>query len=170
MTRNPERGSAMLVSLIIVAAMVGGAAVLISLQLSSSRSSDISRQGMSALHCAEAGLVAARPHILTNYTSWGTALAGSPAEPAFLTAALGTHDLDNDGQADFTVYLKDNDDELPPSSLNSAADNDLRVFVVSRCIKYPDTPKEVAELVQYSAGGTCYQSQQGGCGGNNNGN
>lgn len=169
MKRDPQRGSAMIISLVLVAGMLAGAAVLISLQLASNKSTDLSRQGMSALHCAEAGLVAARPLIAPNYASWNTALAaGETVEPAFLASV--DHDLDDDGSNDFVIYLKDNDDELPPSPLNPAADNDLRVFVISRCIKYPDTPKAVAELVQYSGGGTCYQSQQGGCGGNNNGN
>ena len=85
-----------------------------------------------------------------------------------LVAGVG-HDLDGDGVADFFVYLKDNDDELN-SANNRSVDNDLKVFVVSRCTKYPDSVREVEELVQYSAGGTCYQSQQGGCGGNNNAN
>ncbi|HEY5923192.1 MAG TPA: hypothetical protein VIV11_16045, partial [Kofleriaceae bacterium] len=65
-------------------------------------------------------------------------------------------------------YLRDNDDELPPNTDDPAADNDLRVFIVSRCIKYAETPREVAELVEQSAGGYGYRSQEGGL--NNNGN
>ena len=45
------------------------------------------------------------------------------------------------------------------------------MFVVSRCIKYTDTIKEVEELIQYSGGGQDYRSQQGlgrYGGGNNN--
>jgi hypothetical protein len=80
------------------------------------------------------------------------------------------HDIDGDGVADFTITLKDNDDELPPLANDTTRDNDLKVYVVSTCTKYPDTPKQVIELVQYNGGGNCYQSQQGGCGGNGNSN
>jgi hypothetical protein len=33
---------------------------------------------------------------------------------------------------------------------------------VSTCIKYPDTPRQVKELVQVGGGGTNYTGQQGG--------
>jgi hypothetical protein len=64
--------------------------------------------------------------------------------------------------------LRDNDDEIPPNVDDPTLDNDLRVYIVSRCIKYPDTPREVVELVEQSAGGFAYRSQEGGW--NNNGN
>ena len=166
--RNSQRGSAMLVTLILISALTGGAAVLVSTQLSSSRSTDLMRTGMLATDCAEAGLSAARAIVVANYAQWASSL-GSSTEPSWLASATN-HDLDGDGAVDFALTLKDNDDELAPAANDLLRDNDLRIFVVSRCIKYGEVPKEVEELVQYSGGGTCYQSQQGGCAGNGNSN
>jgi hypothetical protein len=175
--RNSQRGSAMLVTMIVISSLIAGAAVLVSMQLASNRSSDLTRTGLSATYCAEAGLDAARTVVSANFTNWPAALVacGSGpypcAEPAWLASGIGSHDIDGDGVADFAVYIKDNDDELPPNANNPQVDNDLRVFVVSRCTKYADTVKEVEELIQYSGGGQDYRSQQGlgrYGGGNNN--
>ena len=164
-----QRGSAMLITLLITAALIAGGAVLISIQLYSTRSTELVRSGTSALYCAEAGLSAARTTVAANYANWNAALAAG-TEPTWLSASAFTHDIDGDGVGDFSLRLVDNDDELPPATNNTAQDNDLRVFVVSTCTKYAETPKAVAELIRYSGGGNCYQSQQGGCGGNNNSN
>ena len=48
--------------------------------------------------------------------------------------------------------------------------SNLRVYVVSRCLKYADNPREVRELVVYTGGGQHYESQLGGFGGNGNAN
>jgi hypothetical protein len=171
--RSSERGSAMLVAMIIMTALLAGAAALVSLQMQSTRSAGMTNTGIKAEYCAEAGLVAARGAVAASYAQWPTALAATaaaapnpPAEPAFFAGI--DHDLDDDGDADFTVYLRDNHDELPPNPDDPALDNDLRVYIVSRCTQYPDTPREVAELVEQSAGGYGYRSQEGGF--NNNGN
>lgn len=178
-TRRSQRGSAMLVTLIIIGALLAGGAVLVSLQISSNRSTDLTRSGMTALYCAEAGLSAARPVVAQNYTppgtttpdGWATAIlasgGGSTAEPSWLAGI--DHDLDNDGNADFIVYLKDNGDE-PSGTDDPTIDHDLRVFIVSKCIKFPDTPKQVEELVQFTGGGTCMPDQAGGQDGNGNKN
>jgi hypothetical protein len=167
MIRCSQRGSAMLVTLILIAALLGGAAVLVSTQLAASRSTDLIRMTMLSTDCAEAGLSAARPVVLANYALWAGSL-GTGTEPSWITSAVN-HDLDGDGAADFVITLKDNDDDAPGAN-DLLHDNDLRIFVVSRCTKYSETPKEIEELVQYSGGGTCYQSQQGGCASNGNSN
>lgn len=182
--RTSQRGSAMMITMILVAALLGGAAVLAGMQIASTRSSDLTRLGTQSTYCAEAGLALARPIVLANYSQWQSAIAAyaaaptAPTEPAWLTAGIGAspgaganagHDLDGDTKGDFFVYLKDNDDELTGTN-DLSHDSDLKVFIVSRCIRYPDVVREVEELVQYSGGGTCYQSQLGGCGGNNNSN
>jgi hypothetical protein len=167
MTRCSQRGSAMLVTLILIAALLGGAAVLVSTQLAASRSTDLIRMTMLSTNCAEAGLSAARPVVLANYALWAGSL-GTGTEPSWITSGVN-HDLDGDGAADFVITLKDNDDDAPAAN-DLLHDNDLRIFVVSRCTKYSETPKEIEELVQYSGGGTCYQSQQGGCASNGNSN
>ena len=163
----------MLVTMVLTSALMAGAVALAHIQTASTHSSGLTRTGITAGYCAEAGLVASQSAVAANQASWADALAASaaaapnaPAEPAFFSAV--DHDLDGDGVADFVVYLRDNNDELPPASDNQASDNDLQVYVVSRCIKYPDTPREVAELVSASVNGAGYRSQIGGL--NNNGN
>lgn len=161
--RQRQRGSAMLVTLIVVSALLSGAAVLVSMQIGSNRSADLTRTGLRSLYCAEAGLAAARSVVANNYSQWAGNL-GTGVEPAWLVSAF-SHDLDGDGKADFVITLKDNDDELPPNPNDPTKDNDLQIFVVSTCInpKYPDNQKQIEELVFFSGGGTCYHSQAGDC-------
>lgn len=178
MRRTPERGSAMIVTLILIAALLAGGSVLLQMQMTSTRSADLARSNMSAMFCAEAGLSAARPIVAENYPQWNASLCTTSktnpdacTEPAWLAQAIdawGTHDLDGDGQADFTVYLRDNDDE--PGENNAALDNDLRVFVVARCIKYVDTPKQVDELVEHNGSFGCIGNMIGGPDGDGNAN
>jgi hypothetical protein len=182
MKRRRQRGSAMLVTMIVTSALIAGAGVLVSMQLASNRSADVTRHGLTATYCAEAGLDQARPIVASNYPSWAGSLCGTgctlsctPAlanEPAWLNAALGNHDIDGDGLADFTISLRDNDDELPPLTNNPCVDNDISVFILSTCInpKYPDTQKQIEELVVLSGGGACYHSQAGNCENNGNAN
>src|ERR1041385_1812807 len=168
MTRNRQRGSAMLVTLILIAALLAGAAVLVSMQLASNKSTDLSRTSMQSLHCAEAGLALARSSVQGNSSLWNSWLqtATPTATPSTLSALIETaagspspaaQDLDGDGTADVVIFLRDNDDDA-----DQATDADGRVFVVSRCVKYADTPKEVEELVEMSGAATCYQAQEGG--------
>jgi hypothetical protein len=157
----------MVVTMIIVAALLAGAAVLASMQLKSSKGSEITRTGLSALSCAESGIVAARPTVMANYGQWNGSLT-SPTEPTWLSVV--NHDVDGDTLPDFTITLRDNDDETAPTPNDLTRDNDLTVYIVSTCTKYPDVPTQVSELVRFNGAGNCYQSQLGGCGGNNNAN
>jgi hypothetical protein len=158
----------MLVTMIIIAALLAGAAALVSLQLSSTRSSGLTQSSISALYCAEAGLSAARPVVADNYGGWAAAFAAPGVEPAWLAGV--DHDVDGDTFADFVITIHDNDDEQSPLTNDLSRDNDLQVFVVSQCIKYGDTPAAVSELIHLSSPGKCYQAQEGGCGGNGNSN
>lgn len=166
--RNPEHGGAMLVTMVILASLLAGAAVLVSLQLGANRSTDMTRSGISALYCAEAGLAAARTTVAANYAQWNASL-NQTTEPTWLANAF-SHDLDGDTIADFQITLKDNDDEQSPLANDPTRDNDLQVFVVSTCIKHAETPKQVSELLLFNGATSCYQSQVGGCGGNGNSN
>lgn len=157
----------MVVTMVLVSALLAGSAVLASVQIKSSRSAELTKASISALHCAESGIVAARATVMNSYGSWNAALAAG-TEPAWLTAV--DHDVDNDGEPDFTITLKDNDDESAPTANNVAVDNDLTIYIVSTCIKYPDVQTQVAEMVRFNGSSNCYQSQLGGCGGNNNAN
>jgi hypothetical protein len=154
----------MLVTMIMVAALLAGAASLAAMQMKSMRGSEMARTSISSLHCAEAGIVAARSAVMTNYALWNASL-GETTEPSWLSAV--NHDIDNDGTADYLITLRDNDDE---ATNDLTRDNDLQVFVVSTCIKFPDVQTQVAEMVRFNGGGNCYQAQLGGCGGNNNAN
>jgi hypothetical protein len=171
--RQPQRGSAMLITMIVVASLLAGAAVLVSMQLASSRSTDLTRAGLSSLYCAEAGLAAAHPTVASSYNQWAATLIADPTgstQPAWLNNTVFSHDLDGDNVDDFIVTIRDNDDEIAPLANDPTIDKDLQVFITSTCTKYPDTPKQVQELVKFTGGGGCYQSQQGGCNSNGNSN
>lgn len=169
--RSRERGSAMLVTLVIVAALIAGGAALVSTQLAATRATGLTRSNMSALYCAEAGLAAARPVVAANHPLWNAGLALSAVadytEPTFLNSPGGilTHDLDGVAGNDFSIYLVDNDDEATP---DPAVDSDYQVYIVSVCLKYPDTPKEVRELVQFNGATQCGGKMKGGCTSTNN--
>ena len=150
--------------MLLIAALLAGAAVLVSMQHKSTQGAELTRTGISALYCAESGLSAARTIVATNYAQWNGSL-GMTTEPGWLGAV--NHDIDGDGAADFRLTLRDNNDDTPD---DPARDNDLTIFVVSTCIKYPDVQTQVTELVRWNGAGNCYQAQLGGCGGNNNAN
>lgn len=171
--RQPERGNAMLVTMIIISALLAGAAVVVSMQVQATRASGVTKQGLESLYCAEAGLAAAHSVVASNYGLWANTLQADPTgatEPSWLGDSAFSHDLDGDGVDDFVVTIKDNDDELPPATNDLTTDIDTKIFIISTCVKYPDSPKQVVELVKYSGGGTCYKSQEGGCNGNGNDN
>ena len=171
--RSSERGSAMLVTLIVIASLLAGASVLVSMQLQSTRSADLTRSGLSALYCAEAGLAAAKPTILAGYSNWNPTLTADPngtTQPAWLDNTVFSHDLDGDGVDDFKVMIRDNDDEIAPLVNDPLSDNDLKVFVISECIKYADMPKQIQELGTFTPGGGQCFNGIGGCDGNGNSN
>jgi hypothetical protein len=165
--KTPERGSAMLITLVLISALLGGAAILSSLQISSLRGAGLSRSKMSATYCAEAGLTMSHPSASKNYSQWNSALCkpscAAPAQPSWLGSNAFSHDLDDDGVDDFSVTLRDDDDEVAPAPNDPAIDVNYKVYLVSTCLKYPDTPVQVMELVKYSPSAQCYQSQEGGC-------
>jgi Tfp pilus assembly protein PilX len=177
-SRNSQRGSAMLVTLIIISSLLAGAVVLVSMQLASNRSTDLSRTSVTALYCAEAGLHAARAAVAaaasTDIDAAVTASAGGTlTEPTWLSTAItaGGHDVDGISNGnDFHVYIKDNDDEVITGGANNLADDiDNKVWVVSVCDKYPETPQAVSELLSINViSGKMYDWQAGGAFGNNN--
>jgi hypothetical protein len=168
--KGSHRGSAMLVTMILVSSLLAAGGTLVGLELSSVKAGAAQRGGLSALYCAEAGLAKARDAVAANYAQWSASLATYPStdEPSWLAAAIGSHDLDGDGVADFTVYIKDDLDEQSPLANDMTHDNNMRVFVVAKCISNPETPREIEELIEVTGGGTCYKTQFGGC--HNDGN
>jgi hypothetical protein len=142
----------MLVVVIVVAALLAGGAVVASIQLGSSRSADVSKTSMTATYCAEAGLAAAIPVIAANPALWAVNLCttrpfSTCAQPPLLNSAAFSHDLDGDGVDDVEVVIADNDDEMPN---NITVDVDRKLFVVARCLKFPDADREITELVDFS--------------------
>lgn len=156
----------MLVTMILITALLAGSAVLVSMQMQSTRSADVQKTKTTALYCAEAGLAGVEAVVTAHYSQWNASL-GTNVEPSWLASI--DHDIDNDGTADFTITLRDNADETTTAD-DPTHDNDLSVFIVSSCTKYSDMPASVTELVRSSGGGNCYQAQLGGCGGNANAN
>lgn len=153
----------MLVAMILMAALLAGATVLVTLQMSSNRNTELTKTGITALYCAEAGLIAARTAVAENQASWNDALG--QGQPSWLATGIA-NDLDGDGTADVEIRLEDNFDE--PGTDNPNADSDGKIFIVSKCLLYNDTPREVRELVDYTTVSNCYSAQRGGCGGNGN--
>lgn len=166
----------MLVTMIIIASLLAGAVVLVSMQLSSSRSTDLSRSSTAAMYCAEAGLHAARAIVGTaEPADLNTAIAassgGTLTEPSWLSTGIGVHDANGDGVGgDYHVYIKDNDDEIATGGTNdTAVDIDNKVWVVSICDIYPETPQALSELLDVTkANATLYDWQAGGAFGNGN--
>lgn len=154
----------MLVAMILMAALLAGAAVLVTLQMGSNRNTELTKTGITALYCAEAGLTAARATVAANQADWNNHL-NTKVEPTWLTTGIA-NDLNGDGVADFKITLEDNFDE--PGTDVPNVDADGKIFVVSQCLLYPDTPREVRELVDYTTVSNCYSAQRGGCGGNGN--
>jgi len=144
--------------MIIITALLGGGAVLLSLQLQSSKSAGVVKSKVTGLTCAESGLAIVRTTVAANYANWtaalcnpppprgtGSCVIGSPAsEPPWLS--MLSHDIDGDGTPDFVITLIDNDDEVPS---NMAVNSDQDVTIVSTCVMQPDSPTRVLETVHY---------------------
>ncbi len=175
--RNGERGSAMLVTLILIAALLAGVAVLVSMQLTTTKSTEQTRVGAMSLHCAEAGLAATRGIAAASKAGIVTHLAAAtyaeslPAQwqviPSFISTSYPTlRDIDGITGNDVDIWIIDNEE----SDNNYALDADSRVWLISRCTKYPDNPKEVRELIEFAGAPTQYDWQEGRAFGNNNAN
>lgn len=157
--RRGERGSIMLVVAMVLIALLAGGGIALYVQVSATRSTGYLATSRSALYCAEAGLAVGRRIIGQNVGDWQSILDASDTnDPSWYPI---TGDLDGDGTPDYEVTVRDNDDELPPDANNPQVDNDLSLFVVSRCTRYPETPREVFELVSFSTGGGGYRNQAG---------
>ena len=162
----------MLITMILVAALLSGAAVVVSMQLTSNRSTQQTRSGISALYCAEAGLIAARAAVASGYTQWEAALEippAAPVQPSWLSNTAFSHDLDGDGIDDFVITIKDNDDETTGAN-DLTKDVDQKIYVKSKCLMYADDARQVMELIEYTPTANCYGSQEGGCNGRGNSN
>jgi len=169
--RNGQRGTAILITMLLTVSLLAGGAVLLGMQLTGTKSVDVSRTKTLSLHCAEAGIAAARQEVALAYSAWsgqlcnppppagtGTCVIGGVAgEPTFLSALTRELDTPPNG-SDFRIHIVDNDD----GDANMAADNDLQVYVVSTCIKYGDIKQQVRELIKITPGNQGKETQKNG--------
>jgi hypothetical protein len=161
-----ERGAALTVTLIIVVALLTAGALAFYLQMGDTNSARYVTQSRGALFCAEAGLSGARDYVSDNSMEWPAMLDPDADDPDGYPVE---GDLDGDGANDWHVEIRDNDDEYPTNDPN--VDTDGTIFMVATCLDYPDTPREVLEMISFSGGGTNYRNQSGqGAGGSNNAN
>jgi len=151
----------MLLVLIILVALLAGAAVVLNLQVSSTKQVGLISQSRASLFCAEAGLSQGKTIMGANYALWNDILDTDTSNDPSWYPIRGDIDDPPDGVADYEVTVHDNDDELPPAANDTTRDNDLKIFIVSKCIKYPETPREVLELVVYNMGNQVYRNQSG---------
>jgi len=168
-SRNRQRGAALMTSIIVLSGLLVAAGASVYLLTAETKSTSFTAASRRSLFCAEAGLAAARNIVARNHGGWNAALDTNGSNDPAWYPITGYLDANGSGPPDFTVTLKDNDDELPPLDNEPNRDNDLRVFIVSRCDRYPEHPRTVMELVEYSSAGHTYR-HQGGQGGNNSGN
>jgi hypothetical protein len=171
-----QRGAAMMVVMIVITALLGVASISIYLAVIETRSTEYVATARRSLYCAEAGLAASRTEVSDHYGDWFFVLDGDPGtDPGSWYPIRGWLDdaphVDGVDPYDYEVTLKDNDDELPPTPNDPTHDNDAQVFVVARCLKYPEVPRAVTELLTLQGAGEGYRDQSGQGGmatGNNN--
>ena len=151
--------------MMVVVALLAAGALALYLQMADTHSAQFVTQEKRSLYCAEAGLAGARDYILQNNTTWGEMLSTTTGDDPDGYPVTG--DLDGDGNDDWRVTIKDDDDEFPTD--DPYADANGTVFMVSNCIAYPDTPRSVLQLITITAAGANYRNQAGqGAGGTNN--
>jgi Tfp pilus assembly protein PilX len=162
-----QRGAALVVTMMVVIALLAAGALALYLQMADTHSAQYVTQKRGALYCAESGLAGARDYILANATSWPTMLDSDSTNDPVGYPVEG--DLDGDNVNDWHVVLRDDDDEFPTN--DPTVDTNGTVFMVATCLAYPDTPREILQMISVSGGGMNYRNQSGqGAGNTNNAN
>lgn len=155
-----QRGAAMLLVATLLVALLAGGGVALYLQLQSTKSATMTKISRNSLFCAEAGVVASRKVISERISSWSILLDNDATnDPTWYPF---TGDIDGDGENDYEVTIRDNDDEVPPAPNNLEMDVDGRVFAIGRCIRNADISREVIELLVSEQGNYVYRNQAGG--------
>ena len=114
----------MIIVVTMITALMLGAGVALYLQIADTRGAGLVRASRASLYCAEAGLASSRPTIGANYALWGDMLDTDPGnDPGWYPM---TGDIDGDGNDDFEVTIRDNDDEFIPETLDPTRDNARR--------------------------------------------
>ena len=149
----------MVLVITILAALLGIAAVGLSLQLNSTKSTTLIKESREALFCAEAGLAAGRNVITTNRSDWNDVLAGNAISWYSNTDPKGfTGDADNDGVGgDYWVTIEDDGE----ADGDKAVDSNDTIIVKSTCVLFPNSPASVIEVISLRGIGHAYRSQSG---------
>ncbi|MCY1023786.1 hypothetical protein [Pyxidicoccus sp. MSG2] len=153
-----SRGSALLTTVAFTMLILVAALALLTYANQSRRRAINNTRSIDRQACTEAGLQLARAYFGRNFTLWNTYLdtpasynpvASSwntvPAAPT--TPALrGSRpelfsDLDGDGASDVYIYIRDNEDERFPATINWRRDNDHTVIVGAVCISRTLVPR-----------------------------
>jgi len=164
--RVSERGSALLVAMGVALVLLTIVAGLFVMAGAERRRASVPARQLQRVGCAQAGLQLARSYYLAHYGDWGAYLsnpkvydpikadwmstaagcvsgcgASNPTDATFQTTNKSLFfDLDGDSKADVYIYIRDNEDEMPPAANSWIADHDLSVFVGSVCVSSTLTP------------------------------
>jgi hypothetical protein len=156
---NKESGMAMVLVITILAALLGIAAVGLSLQLNSTKSTSLVKEQRAALYCAEAGLAGARSTLIKNRGEWEDVLDG-PGFPTWYANPLGiTGDIDGAPvTVDYSVTIRDDGE----ADGDLTADTNNTIIVTSKCLRYDSTaPVTVIEVLSVLPQGHSYRDQSG---------
>lgn len=158
-----QRGSILVVVLVILIALLAVGAVAVRMLTTDTRGLRNKKLATDSRYCAEAGLNVARPVVAAHYADWNDVLDGEPYPDWY--PIRGDLDQPADGVADYEVTIADNNDEFEPTRLNPARDNDLKIILESKCLKFERYNKTLLSLIELPRSGGCPYPQAGqGCG------
>lgn len=153
----------MVLVMTILVALLAGGAVALYIQFTDTKSTALVKTSRASLYCAEAGLSYATELVLDNYGTWGDALNGTPF-PAWYDVPAGgapgiEADIDDppDGANDFRVTILDDIDEFAVA--DPFRDNNLKILVKSKCIKYPESASQVVQVIEVTPARQQYEQE-----------
>ena len=202
--QTPQRGSTLLTAMVMVTVVLGMLAGILSYAMAQRQFAANYARNTDMMTCAESGLQLARTYYARNFINWNNYLSqpniynpiqmatfnnpsSTPPGPAdiSLTSPLRLSnpelfiDVDGDNQPDVFIYIRDNQDELPPAADNPLRDNDQNVIVGAICISTTmgphagqgrtTDPLQLEGILSYNfAGPQCTQAYCGNGAGNMN--
>lgn len=148
----------------LLAAMLAGGAVVLGLASGNTKGATLAKKTREALYCAEAGLAAARDFVINNQDDWEAVLDGNPDNnpawyPNDATLGEGIHgSYDWDSVNDYTATMEDDGD----GDGDPTKDANQTVIIKSTCLKFPDAPAQVMEVIAMGGQtGDYYGDQKG---------
>jgi hypothetical protein len=140
----------MIVVMVMITALLAAGAVVVILVTSDTRAAGDSSNGRKARACADGGLAAARAIVRANDATWPMVLDLDGTNDPVWYPIRGYLDDAVHGAGDpfdYEVTLRDDHDEVPPAADDPTVDTNLNVIAVARCLRYPDVPVTVHEIV-----------------------